>query len=272
MSEYIANSKDQLKAIEEAAKIPDVSQRMARLMEINEQAQYIGGQGNWVDRLDLAPKKVADIVEKELADHHRRAAGYLIKATESADPLHHRAQQIVDEIARANPTLLKTPPVVYINTDLKFSGAANAMAIMGTDGQPIIEVAASHAATPETPFFRGLLTHEAGHIVNGDYTTASEAHRMQRPANLKTEMLANRMGSILHGNVPEYYATMRPTHAATATHPGGAEFDRELKAWLPFLEQHGAVDAKGVITDVQKAVEAFTHSKWINFAAKGAHL
>jgi hypothetical protein len=120
--------------------------------------------------------------------------------------------------------------------------------------------------------FKAMCAHEMAHLVNGDCDVENTIRNLLTPPNHLQEVLADRMGAIIHGKPRVYANSMTDFLMADAKenhflpsrsfneHPSGNARARALHKWADILEREDAIDAKGnVILD--KAMAVYERSK-----------
>jgi len=184
-------------------------------------------------------------------------------------------QDMIDQMADACG-LFKQPPSLLIH---KSSSTAYPFA-----GKPVL---VAEVALPEfisineysrdyfiehPEQFKFLMAHEMAHIANGDLKVSNAIKAITKPPNRKKDVLADRMGAIIHGNPKEFAEAARDfllyidehynvdPHAHSSNYLSDYGRLRMLHKWADILEFKEATDDKGnVILD--KALAVFAESK-----------
>ncbi len=157
------------------------------------------------------PKKIGRMVELNKAGIENKIdSKSIIAAGKSKDPQIAEMQHIVDEMATASG-LFKTPPIVIIRKPRSYSseqlvGVSFAIPSVGVDVEGYIEmneVAREHFLDHKDQF-KAVMAHEMGHLANGDRNVENRVQESLRPKNHRHEVLADALGSIIHGEPAEY--------------------------------------------------------------------
>ena len=103
--------------------------------------------------------------------------------------------------------------------------------------------------------FKVLMAHEIGHITNDDFTPENMISGRIYPASQKTEISADRLGAIMHGNPKEYakasIALLSAMTSGDLPHIYTSKYLstngrlRMLHKWADILEREKAIDEKG---------------------------
>ena len=227
------------------------------------------------------PQECADHTIKKLDEHRSKILG-AIESGVCVEARHYDGakgtalQGVIDEMA--HDMGLHPPPQLIIHKSGSFTMSKPVFSVSVT----LPEYIETNALTlqrflnqPER--FKQTMAHELGHIFLGDRTIDSLLAKWITPTNQKTEILADRMGAIIHGNPREYaktsselafviskagpqqiyganvFSKMRPSPNGNA---------RMLHKWADILEREGAACKEtGKIIDRVKALEIFERSK-----------
>lgn len=202
-------------------------------------------------------------------------AGDTIKVGASIDRAFQKMQSIINEMVQ-NDGMSGRPPTLVLHTlRANFKEAASDKPQLWVTTPAFIEMnkaQADHFLKKDKGFlqFRAVIAHEMAHIINRDLTPKKTIEDNTSPPTRKAEILADRMGAIIHGNPMKYaeatsaYFTSigngKDLDIGSAVRPSYNHSIRSAYKWAKFLESQGAVDKNGdVILD--KALAVYNSTK-----------
>lgn len=198
----------------------------------------------------------------------------IIEAGRSDDPKVNALQTTINHMARVYGTF-KPVPKLYILADnlAKEPGDSEWDVYARLPEQIHTNVTTANYFLKHMDHFKAVMAHEMAHIANGDHDNTDKriAHRLT-PPNQMREVLADRMGAIIHGNPRQYAKDLGDflLHVAecegTKPHISSQDYSsvngrlRMLTKWAAILEREHATDDRGNII-LDKALDVYKRSE-----------
>jgi len=235
-----------------------------------ERENYLENPEEYFQQVSSELSELRAKIKKEIA------SDTIVVAKDSNNPEWVKMQECVDTMAN-NSGLFQTPPTLLIHTPdsktyISDDDMFNAIAL--TPEYIAIKEYSRDYFLGHLNQFKAVMAHEMGHLANGDQDIKNQIERNINPSNQKWEILADRMGAIIHGNPRDYAKYIsefmfyvsgknetKPNHYSR-THLSTNGDARMLHKWADILEREGAMDKEtGEIIDRKKAMEIFNRSK-----------
>lgn len=240
-----------------------------------------GGSGKWKKlrrQFDKDPDKfMAETADEEKKWHDALDIsikdGSVMLLADSPDPAVRKLQERMNALAGAAGIDI---PALYLHTDEAdiwpgYDGVGAHVAAFGPHHILMNEKALEKFLNDKRErYFPVVMSHELAHIINGDVDTHQYTMAAISPPSNKLELLADRLGAILHGN-PREYAEVTAQFLGAGRfkarfyndyYPSVNETARMVHKWADMLESEGAADlSTGKITDRSKAMAIFERSK-----------
>lgn len=188
-----------------------------------------------------------------------------------ADPVLKEMQAVLTTMASdahvAIPQLIMHKPSSHNDQAL----SPKPRAWTSCEGYVEINTAMRDEYTKNPGRWRVSAAHELAHHVNKDLTPHSIAQGYMVPyaERRSKEILAERMGALLHGNPREYAAQkaklinhIESPHLYSPDHPSPNAIARMTRKWADILEREGVADkVTGQITDIMGAIDIYQRAK-----------
>ncbi|MDE3060745.1 MAG: M48 family metalloprotease, partial [Pseudomonadota bacterium] len=125
-----------------------------------------------------------------------------MEAVKSDDPRVAQMQAVIDQMARASGKFKESPELIVLPSDSKFDWECASRDILNAGAEPgnfILLNAYSKQQLLENPALsRAIFAHEMGHLANKDLEFENALLAKIKPPSQKKELLADRMGAIIH--------------------------------------------------------------------------
>ena len=217
------------------------------------------------EEYELNPKEFVAKIQRELdgiRDIVPRLvdSGSVIIAADSNDSRLVGMQHIIDELA--NVFGLASPPKLLVHrSSSPYDFAHESVIDISLNVPEFIDINqyTKKYFLDRPNQFKAIVAHELAHIVNQDYLAENIAMRKIRPPNQMMEVLAERMGAIIHGNPKKYaedssrfsfrFAKKYSIDSSlfTPKYLSANGNARMLHHWADILAEQDATDSKGNI-------------------------
>lgn len=134
--------------------------------------------------------------------HNQMKHGKIVRAVDSSDSEIAALQTTVDKLA-ADFGMQPPPLLIDLEEPMWYE---NPNVVKVCEEGIVAKECVYEGYTKCLELFRGTVAHELAHGLNDDLTFDSRVKSIRNISNQKCEILADRMGAIIHGNAREYAA------------------------------------------------------------------
>lgn len=198
-------------------------------------------------------------------------AGLIEFASASKDTRIQELQKIIDRMVDESRQFKIYPElVIHGDASWNYDEARGINARVGAPGIIETDSNAVRFFLEHPDAYKALIAHEMAHILNDDVSVESKMSTRTAPLDQKMEILADRMGAIIHGNPAQYaqaHAKLWSAGQAENSHIFSKQYlsangrARMLHKWADILQREGATDKDGNIVDKNKAMEIYARSQ-----------